>query len=408
MTSPRAAALAAAVLVWAAACARPGSPRGGPEDRRPPVVVAAVPAPRARVDDPAAVIRFQFSERISERPVRGTLDEAVLVSPATGPVRVEHGRDWLQVHVEGGLRPGLVYRVTVLPMIADLFGNAMAEPFDLVFSTGGEFIENAIAGQALDRITGRPLPDLTVQLLPVGPVPDTLALVARTDDSGLFFFRFVPLGRHNLVAFQDQNRNGRRDAREPFGERGVFVGEDTEPLLADLAVLEPDSSVATLLRTEIMDSVTLRLVFSDPIDPASTGDAAVSLSAPEGKSAPGVAALLHPAAYEARRDSAGAAAGQPPRGGRLPGSGDAMAVPGQERGGLPRGLPLPRAELIAVLDAPLEVGVRYRVSATGVFNIAQIPGGHGEATVTRPPPPRRALPDSTDARVDTAAVAIRR
>ena len=130
MNGVRAAAGVAAALLGAAAlsCARPGTPRGGPEDRRPPVVIEAEPAPRASVADPNTPIRFRFSERISERPARGVLDDAVLVSPMTGAVQVDHGSEELRVFVAGGLRSGLVYRVTVLPVIVDLFGNRMSEP----------------------------------------------------------------------------------------------------------------------------------------------------------------------------------------------------------------------------------------------------------------------------------------
>ena len=143
----------------AAACARPGAPGGGPPDQRPPVVIATVPAPGAFVESLDFAIDLRFSERISERVARGTLDEAVLLSPRTGAVRVNHKSDALEVSVEGGLRPDLVYRLTVLPVLVDLFGNRMSEPFELAFSTGPELIENAIAGQVLDRITGRTVQD---------------------------------------------------------------------------------------------------------------------------------------------------------------------------------------------------------------------------------------------------------
>jgi hypothetical protein len=414
-----AAVLLAATLGPAIGCARPGNPRGGVPDRRPPAVLETDPAPAAVVTTPEARVRFRFDERISERPSRGTLDEAVLVSPATGAVRVDHGSDWISVQVEGGFAPGAVYRVTLLPVITDLFGNTMRDPFDLVFSTGGTMVQNAMAGQALDRISGRPTPDLTVQLLPIAPQPDTVRYVSRTDDAGLFFFRYVPPSAYNLVAFQDRNRNNTRDLREPFGERQVLVTTDT--LFANLTVLEPDTSAATVVRAEAVDSTTVRVVFSDYLDPEFVRQIGVSLTAPEG-TAPRVTEVLHPADHEARRDTAAARRAQ---------AGTPLEVPGQERGGLPPGLPLPRQEAIALLDAPLEVGVEYRVTAVGVTNINRLPLGRGEATVVRRAPAVRPgaprpdsagvpgapvdslgrptpRPDSAGARPDTAAVGLRR
>jgi hypothetical protein len=394
VNSPGAAAAAlllAATLAPATGCARPGNPRGGVPDRRPPAVLQTEPAPAAVVTDGDAEVRFRFDERISERPARGTLNDAVLVSPATGDVRVEHGSDWMGVRVAGGFVPGTVYRVTLLPVVTDLFGNTMRDPFDLVFSTGGPIVETAMAGQALDRITGRPMPDLTVQLLPVAPQADTVRHVSRTDEAGLFFFRYAPLGAYNLVAFQDRNRNGARDPREPFGQRGVLVSADT--LLADLTVLEPDTSAATVVRAEAIDSTTLRIVFSDYLDPESVGQTAVTLAAPEGRIAPRVTSVLHPQEHEARRDTAAARA-EPAE---VP-----LAVPGQERGGLPAGLPLPRQEVVALLDAPLAPEVEYTVSVVGITNINRIPLGRGEAKFSRKAPPPRARPDSAAAPGATA------
>jgi hypothetical protein len=415
-----AAVLLAATLGLATGCARPGNPRGGVPDRRAPAVLETDPAPAAVVTNPEARVRFRFDERISERPSRGTLDEAVLVSPATGAVRVDHGSDWLSVQVEGGFAPGAVYRITLLPVITDLFGNTMRDPFDLVFSTGGTMVQNAMAGQALDRITGRPMPDLTVQLLPAAPQPDTVRYVSRTDDAGLFFFRYVPPSVYSLVAFQDRNRNRALDPREPFGQRQVLLTTDT--LFANLTVLEPDTSAATVVRAEAIDSTTLRVVFSDYLDPESVRQIGVTLTAPQGRPVPRVTEVLHPADHEARRDTAAARRAQ---------AGVPLEVPGQERGGLPAGLPLPRQEAVALLDAPLEVGVEYGVTAVGVTNINRLPLGRGEATVVRraaaarPAAPRpdsagvpRApvdslgrptpRPDSAGARPDTAAVGLRR
>ena len=381
----------------ALACARPGTPGGGPQDQRPPVVIQADPAPQAMVTDPSTRVRFRFSERISERPARGTLDDAVVVSPATGAVRVDHGSETLDVAIEGGFRPGLVYRVTVLPVIEDMFGNEMTDPFELVFSTGAELTENAIAGQVLDRINGEPVPDAMVLLHPTVPVPDTLVHLARSDDEGLFFFRYVPEGRYSMVAFQDRNRDLVTDPSEPRGRRGVLITpEDT--LIIDVAVLEPDTSAAELLRAEVEDSTTLRLIFTDYLDPGREGRVSAGLVGPDGGAAPAVTRVLHPVAWDALRDSIAAAADSvapaDDPASRVPGPGQTVSVPGQERGGLPAGVPLPRRELIALLAGPLEVGRTYEVTTTTVVNVNGVLLGGGKASVTRPPAPIPAV-DST-------------
>lgn len=399
-----AAALAALAVLAPAACARQGAPRGGPEDLRAPVVIATDPLPLSTLEGEAAdrgTVVFRFDERISENPSQGTLDEAVLISPATGNVRVEQGRDGLEVRLGGGFRPGFVYRVTLLPVIADLFGNTMPEPFELVFSTGAPFTEDAVAGVVVDRITGLPVQQASLQLLPAAPTPDTVVHVARSGAEGLFFFRFLPRGQYRLVAFEDRDRDGVVDAMETQGTRNVFVQEG-DTLIVELPVLAPDTTAAELVRVEVEDSATLRLVFTDFLDPAEAGSAVIGLEAPEGRAAPSVESVLHPDVWQARQDSlaeAGdTAAARRDRGAPRPGQ--QLAVPGQERGGLPAGLPLPANELIVRLDGPLVPGVPYQLTAARIVNINRNPVGRGRSAVVREVPP----PDSAAAPPDSAGV----
>ena len=380
----RATALVAAASLG---CARQGSPSGGPRDVLPPSVIATDPAPNSMVEDLGIVIRFRFSERVSERPARGDLNDAVMVSPRVGPVRVEPGREQIAVSIDGGLRTGMVYRFTLLPVITDLFGNVMREPFELVLSTGAPLVEDALAGQVLDRLTGAVVGGVEVALVPATPVGDTIFHVSRSDPAGLFVFRYVPPGTYNLIAFQDRNRNRAPDANEPFGRRGVLLNAN-DTLLADVTILEADTTAAQLVLAEVLDSTTLSLVFSDYLDPQSVDLVAVSLRAPEGEANPQVTQVLHPTVWETQKDSAQArSAGPSARGGRVPRPGETVTAPGQERGGLPRGVPLPRQEVIVTLAAPLPVAVPYQLVVTGLVNINGIPLGRGEAAVVRSSPP---------------------
>jgi hypothetical protein len=392
---------ATALVVTAAglACARQGNPSGGPPDILPPVVIATDPAPKSMVEDLETVIRFRFSERVSERPARGVMNDAVMVSPRAGPVYVEPGRELIEVSVDGGLSTGLVYRFTLLPVITDLFGNVMREPFELVLSTGAPLVEDALVGQVLDRVTGGAVQGVEVTLTSLSPVRDTVVHVSRSDAAGLFVFRYVPPGRYNLIAFEDQNRNLAPDPREPFGRRGVLLNAN-DTLLADVTILEPDTSAAQLVRAEVVDSSTLRLVFSDYLDPESVGTVVVSLGGPEGEALAQVIQVLHPTVWEVQNDSARAGDDGPSApGGRVPLPGETVTVSGQERGGLPRGVPLPRQEVIVTLASPLSVAVPYQLVVTGVVNINLIPLGRGEAAVMRSPPP-----DSIGSQPDTTQV----
>jgi len=64
-----------------------------------------------------------------------------------------------------------------------------------------------------------------------------------------------------------------------------------------------------------------------------------------------------------------------------------VSVPGQERAGLPRGLPLPEQAVVVTLSGPLVVEQSYRVVATGVVNVNGLSLGRGEAPFVREAPP---------------------
>jgi hypothetical protein len=454
--SPRtvSAALAIGLLGLVGACARQGAPPGGPEDRRPPVVVSTEPDTFAVMAGFRGPVRFRFDERISERPGAGTYDDAVLVSPRTGDVRVGHGRTSLTVEIDGGFLPGRVYRVTLLPVVRDLFSNQMGDPFELVFSTGGTPVESAVAGLVWDRVTGQGVDALDVRAL---STEDSTVYVARTDTGGVYAFRYLGPSRYRIMAFQDRNQNGEADPMELQGEQRMrLTGPDT--LFLDIPVLQPDTTPAHLVAAQALDSVTVMLEFDDYLDPVEPVRMSVDLAREDGE-APVLDELFHEHEYvdwlravqdsftrldslEAlRRERAAATAAVdtlagadtaraaldtlgvagdtaarrapapqrpehrfPPtlpsgRGGTATGA--VPTGPGEEPD-TPDGNPLPSRRVVARLRGPLEANVAYQLTVRAVANLNRIPMGGGEAAlVLEPPVDSAALADSL-AR-DTAA-----
>ena len=271
--------VAALLMGLVGACAQQGAPPGGPDDRRPPVVIRTVPDTFEVVEDFRGPIRFEFDERISERTAGGTLDDAVVVSPRTGELRVGHGRRSLTIELDGGFRPGLVYRVTLLPVVRDLFNNQMRDPFEIVFSTGGEAVPTTIAGIAWDRVTGRGAANYQVRA--VGTEDDSTVHVAVTDTGGVYAFRYIPAARYVVTAFDDRNRDAVVDPMEVQGSRRLLI-DDGDTLLVHIAVLQPDTTPAVLTSATALDSVTLLLEFDDYLDPAlPLAGVGVSLTSPD-------------------------------------------------------------------------------------------------------------------------------
>lgn len=427
------AALACGLLF--ASCARQSAPPGGPPDARPPVVIRTTPEALAEVPDFTGPVRFEFDERISEQGGAGPLDEAVTVSPRTGEVRVGHGRRSLSVELGGGFRPGIVYRVTLLPVVRDMFGNTLQDPFELVFSTGGEPDETAVAGEVWDRVTGRGVEGYSLNAVS----EDSLVYVAASSEGGIYAFRYLPAGSYGVTAFDDQNRDGEPGPNETRGSFQLDVAPG-DTLFVDVPVVAPDTSSAVLLGAEVMDSMTLALRFDDYVDPGNAlDDVSVSIVGESGESL-AVRRTFH--AFEwiqhvdsvtdslARADSI-ARAEAPPPAADTPVAGDTLApadslpaidplpvvdslaqpdtLPGADTLGLPgadpptpgtdrrrgppplpgggiqgldqalsRGRVLPGRRIVIVLEEPLNVDEAYTVSVDGVVNLDGREGGGGE------------------------------
>ncbi|HIF56669.1 MAG: Ig-like domain-containing protein [bacterium] len=256
---------AALGITLASSCAQQGTPPGGPEDLRPPIVVRTVPDTFELLGTLDGLIRFEFDERISERSSSGTLDNAVIISPRSGELVVRHDSRSLTIELLGGFRPDLVYRVTLLPVVRDLFGNQMRDPFELVFSTGGETIPTTLAGIAWDRITGSGVNDYQVWATSLDD--DSIVHVAVTDNQGVYAFRYIPGASYEITAFDDRNADAVLDMMEIQGSRRLLI-EDGDTVFLDFPVLQPDTTPATLVTASALDSVTLLLEFDDYLDPA--------------------------------------------------------------------------------------------------------------------------------------------
>ncbi len=416
-------ALLAALM---AGCAREATPPGGPPDRLPPIVILSEPDTFSTVEPFRSPVTLRFSERISERPSAGTLDQSVVVSPASGEVRVSHGREGLTVRVPGGFEAGHVYRVTVLPVIQDMFGNSLQEPFELFFSTGPEFTPNVVAGSVIDRLTGEPLRDARVDASVAG---SDVVHTAVTDSTGIFALRYLPAGDFVLSAYLDRNRNAQADFTEPQGTRPALLDGDGEAadtaIVLEVALLARDTTSARLARVIVEDSISLSVSLDDYLDPELPLDDVRVVVTSDSVEAPRPLAVLHQheaEAYrsaladslareqavrdsvaQARADSAAqaeaapgdttaaddpeltpvpaeaAAAADPPPAPAEPGAGAA--------GEVDAGRPTAQQTFIVILDGVLVPEIPYEVEVSNITNINGVGGGGGTVEFNRPAPP---------------------
>ena len=422
-----------AVLILLTACARLSNPSGGPVDRTGPQVVETVPDTFAVVEAFDDAILITFDERISERSSTGSLEGSVQISPESGEIQVRHGARDLEIKMQGGFKSDFVYRVTVLPVIRDLFQNVMADPFEFVFSTGAEMTPNALAGTIIDRLTETAVEGARVTARiddpgdPGGAYKDGVPThVAITDTGGVYAFRYMPSGQYRLAAFVDQNRNNEADDFEQIGTSLQSMGE-SDTVFADLSLLRPDTSAAVLAGVGVIDSVTLTINFDDFLDPDLTPTGVSASLASDLVETPEVLEILHERGYlrrmEALEDSLWRLDSiQSERMIRaadsLRSQGDTVEAAELETRELAlrptfRGpvridptRNLPKQTLYLLIDDPLAVDQPYEVAVDGVTNINGVGGGGGSVEIVRAAPESDGPPAEPDTvQQDTSIVA---
>jgi hypothetical protein len=407
--------LAAAAVILA--CARPFPPPGGEQVRTPPLIIATTPEPLSSVSPSDEPVVFRFDRPLSER---GITDASALISPNTGEARVERKGNALSVRVAGGWQPDIVYRVVLLPGLMDRFNNQSREPAELVFSTGPEIPPAAIAGLALDRITGAPAEDVLVEAT---SRTDSLVYLTVPDTGAFFALQYLGVGSYNVRAYQDRNRSRTLDVGEGASRGTVLtVNRATDTLTTVLNIVPWDTVPARIEGVQAVDSLQLRVTTDDYFDAENLGESIeVSLfTLPDSAPVPGDLRVLTTAAFDslhAAADSARAAAdsaradttrvdtaGAPPRPraqqprapaqrqvqpGRRPG---AAGAPDTEE-------PLPVREFVVIPSAPLVPGASYELRVEDLINISGVPRGGGrrefsvperpDTTNASPPPARR-------------------
>jgi hypothetical protein len=363
-------------------------------------VIAVAPEPLSTTEDLEAPIRIQYNERISERPSAGVLGDAVLLSPLTPDARVRHRGEALEVELPNGLRPGVVYRVTVQAVVRDLFGNTAREPFEFVFSTGGALSPSAVVGLVVDRVTGRPTRDVTVHAVDQASTEDPpIVHVARTDTGGVYVLRYLPAGPYSVIGFLDRNRNRAVDTLEVQGGQTIELGA-TDTLFANFPLIEPDTTAATLTRAEALEPALVRLTFGDYLDPeVSLAQVGATLERVDGGGgAPEVSQLLHEHRFVALRREAAqaladtsaaadttAAAPRPPQAPAVNFVGRAQGGDSTSLGVL--GLTLPSRVVYAELSDSLLTAVEYVLRIQGVQNVAGLTSAIDTIRVSMPAPP---------------------
>ena len=229
-----------------AACATQVAPTGGPEDKLPPRVAGVSPAPKTANQPNELYVKLEFDEWINASIPRGAI---TISPPIEKKLRYEvHGKT-LEVYSRAELDTGTTYTVTFAGGIKDLRGNALAKPFQVVFSTGAIIDSLTLHGRVMvsdSLVRKKSYPSVGLYLMgpereskrylekyrdTVTKVLDSLPMLTKeeplyltaADSIGNFTFTGLKAGRYRVVAFVDGNGNHKI---EPSSElAGVWISD---------------------------------------------------------------------------------------------------------------------------------------------------------------------------------------
>jgi hypothetical protein len=350
-------------------------PPGGPPDAAAPQLVSITPDSGTVGVKPKEVV-FRFDEVVSERPQSATtLADLFLISPREGVPDVSWHRDAIAVKPGNGWRANTPYTVIMMRGLADIRGNVRNTGVTTFFSTGPTIPRTRIAGQVFDWVTGAPAAGALIEsFVP----PDSIhPYVALVDTGGAFAVEHVPPARYTVRAYLDRNKNMSIDPSEPWDSTSVNLADTAR---MELLLFVHDTAPPRLRDIVATDSVTLRLTFDKPVDPAQSLTATnFAVVGPDSVPVPITGAGPEP------KDTTKSTVTPPPvRSGARPRV-DTLAKP---RPVMSR--PIPISTAIITLQRPLTPKLVYRIRATGIRGLLGATGNSDRPFTgpTPPPPPK--------------------
>ncbi len=244
-----------------------GAPPGGPPDAIAPSIIATRPDTIGVYPDFKGNVEFVFDETVSEgtSPAlgygTGDLERMVVLSPTDKVPHVSWERSRITVRPRDGWRPNTVYRVELLPGVADLRRNHDRRGAVITFTTGAPLPTDSLSGIVIDWTTRQPARLAVIEAV---LLPDSLPYETQSDSNGRFVLAPLPHGVYQVRGFLDQNRNRRLDGKETWDTVGVAPA----PAAGSVLWLAPrDTAGPRVMQVTVRDSVTVEIQVTQPLDP---------------------------------------------------------------------------------------------------------------------------------------------
>ncbi len=204
-------------MALTAACARIGSPDGGPYDETPPKIVSTSPKLGAANEKNVKKIVIEFDEIVK---VDNPSEKVVISPPQIEQPEIEADGRKVTIKLNDSLKQDMTYTIDFADAIQDNnegnpFGN-----FAFTFSTGTQVDTFQMSGSVLDASNLEPIKGMLVGMYKVGGEQDSVATlhdsvfktrpferISRTDSRGEFIVKGLSPGKYRAFALKDQNQN---------------------------------------------------------------------------------------------------------------------------------------------------------------------------------------------------------
>jgi uncharacterized protein (DUF2141 family) len=221
-------------IIYAASCAKQGSPAGGPKDTTPPVVIKSSPMNGSTLFT-GKTITLTFDEFV----VLDKIQEKFMISPPVEkrPEIVIRGKNVI-VTIEGELRDSTTYTLYFQDAIRDLNEANILENFQFVFSTGDYIDSLTMAGLVYDGFNLEVPQRMLIMLhsnhadsAPMTLIPDYISMTGQT---GYFTLNNLRAGTYRLFALEDSNNDRKYN---PGEELFAFIDE---PVIITVEANKPE------------------------------------------------------------------------------------------------------------------------------------------------------------------------
>ena len=198
-------------------CANQTSPTGGPQDKKPPVLLESTPKNNEK-NFKAKTFELSFDEPVKLK----NANEEVLITPSLGKKsKIVAKKNKVLITPEKPLEDSTTYTIDFRDAVQDLNEGNPAYNLRLAFSTGPEIDSLQIFG-SVNELFKEQIPEkITVALYQQDTFNifnHTPVYFTRTDAKGRFSITNLKAGKYYIYAFEDKSRNLKVDSKsEKFG-----------------------------------------------------------------------------------------------------------------------------------------------------------------------------------------------